>query len=75
MFTVKKVITFEQYCPQGHTPPSNPWPQSNHGARFCDFCGSFLEERRLTFDAPYCAECNNPVGPGWNHCRYCGQEK
>jgi len=73
MFTVKKVTTFECYCPNGHTPLSDLLPQGSHSVRFCHICGMPIEERQVTYDAPYCADCNNPVHPSWNYCPYCDQ--
>lgn len=71
MFTVKKVTTVEQYCPNGH-PLLLPIHFLNP-ARFCHLCGQRLEERRTPSDAAYCLDCNNPVEPSWNYCAYCGK--
>ena len=72
MFTTKRVTTFERYCPHGHTLPPSLLPQSNHSGRFCPTCGLPTEERQESYDAAYCADCNNPVNPGWRYCLYCG---
>ena len=73
MFAVKKVTTTERYCPNGHIPLPDLLAQSSHSVRFCHICGLSVKERRVPYDAPYCAVCNNPVHPSWNYCPYCGQ--
>ncbi|KKM21883.1 hypothetical protein LCGC14_1630940 [marine sediment metagenome] len=69
MFTVKKVTTFERYCPDGH----DLLPETNHAERFCHVCGTSVEERRVRYDAAYCFNCNSRVDPAWNCCPHCGQ--
>lgn len=71
MFTVKKQLTtVERYCPSGHILPE--LLSLNNHLSFCYVCGKPIEERPVTYDAPYCANCNNPVVPSWNYCPYCG---
>ena len=73
MFRVKQLPTIEDYCPNGHTPLSDLFPQSTRLVKFCHICGAPLEERQVTHDAAYCSNCNNPVDPSWNYCPYCDQ--
>ena len=73
MFTVKKVTTFEGYCPNGHKPLFDLPSETNHSVRFCHICGTSIEERVVSYDAAYCSNCNSPVNPAWNYCPYCGQ--
>lgn len=73
MFTVKKVPRVECHCPKGHTLPPDLFPQSSYSVRFCSICGMPTEEKQITYDAAFCANCNNPVDPTWNYCQYCGQ--
>lgn len=73
MFTVKRVITFERYCPNGHPTLPDLLPQSNNSVKYCHVCGTSIEERQVPYDAAFCADCNNPVHPSWNYCPYCGQ--
>lgn len=73
MFTVRRVVTIEHYCPNGH-PRSDLLPiHLLNSARFCHLCGQHLEEQRATSDAAYCVDCYNPVDPNWNYCPYCGK--
>lgn len=65
MFMVKKVTTFEGYCPNGHL----PLPLQ----RFCHVCGASIKEELETRDAAYCSDCNSRVDPAWNYCPCCGQ--
>ena len=73
MFTVKKVTTFERYCPNGHAPLSDLLPQGNHSVRFCHICDALIKEEQTVYDAALCDNCNNLVHPSWNYCPYCGQ--
>ncbi|MBA7637668.1 hypothetical protein ES703_45314 [subsurface metagenome] len=74
MFTFKEATTVERYCPTRHT-LLDPLPQSNQPIKFCSTCGMPLGERKVTYDAPYCANCDSPVEPWWDYCPYCGQER
>jgi hypothetical protein len=71
-FKVKEINTVERCCPNGHNPLPDLWPEDNHSVKFCYECGASIEERQATYDAAYCANCNNPVNPTWNYCPYCG---
>jgi hypothetical protein len=69
MFTVRRVITVEYRCPNGH-PLELP---VGHLLRFCYRCGLAVEAKNVPYDAPYCADCNSPVDPNWSYCPYCGR--
>jgi len=73
MFKVETRPTIERYCPRGHPPLLGLWPEDAHSVKFCHICGIPIEERQATYDAAYCANCNNPINPTWNYCPYCGQ--
>jgi len=73
MFAVKKVITIELCCPNGHILLPDLLAQSSHSVKFCHICGLSVKERQVPYDAPCCAVCNNPVNPSWNYCPYCGR--
>ncbi|MBA7650602.1 hypothetical protein ES703_58412 [subsurface metagenome] len=73
MFEVKSTPTVERYCPNGHPPLPDLRSEDDHSIKFCPICGTPIEERPITYDAAYCANCNNLVNPTWNYCPYCGQ--
>jgi hypothetical protein len=73
MFKVETRKVMDRWCPNGHTPLLDLFPEDDHSVKFCHICGLPLEERQESYDAPYCANCNSPVHPTWNYCPYCGQ--
>lgn len=73
MFKVETRPTTERYCPQGHQPLFDLWPEGDHSVKFCHICGTSILERQVTYDAALCGICNSPVNPEWNYCPYCGQ--
>jgi len=75
MFKVEKGTTSERYCPKGHQPIPNFSPEDDPKVKFCHVCGAPIQERQVTYDVAYCANCNNQVYPYWNYCPYCGQAR
>ena len=73
MFKVQERSITERYCPNGHEPLFDLFSETDHSVKFCRICGASIEERQVTYDAAYCANCNSPVNPTWNYCPYCGQ--
>lgn len=75
MFKVETRPTTERYCPNGHEPLPDLWPEDDHSVKFCHICGTSIEEHPTTYDAAFCANCNSPVNPASNYCPYCGQAR